>query len=744
MAHHSHTLQFADDSNRYLFGLTLGQTVAVVALYLLVKDRFPTLLHGLGALAAALGLWGLCRLTAGVRREPYVAQLAGYLVRRLLGPSRAGRPRPHVILEVDGYTRHALTEDEQDIRLIDRLQRIVAAACPTGALQLIVTNQAREAGALVTEERQQQHPIGRVMGQLADRKIARLAARGLKETDLRYYLVLYEPTGWERTLWGRLPFAAFWGTRDDDVALLDDLVAETRTQLAAMGLAARRVERIAGGLDPDARGETATTVRLADGRYAASVYMLLPPAETDPGWLDAVLAQPGPYVISLWAHGTDPNRERLRLASRNRQTGLQLVTAAAGIGVVGGSSAGEKSAQFREAEAAMLRLRQPGQGLLKTGLYLCWLGETPLEARRRARRAMLVLKGPAAATPATGLGHQWPLAASTGPGRDWARACWRLDAETIANAYPFNRANPSTRAGLLLGETERGELVRLDPADESLRNALCVVFGISGMGKTFLALKLIKEWLLRGGRVTVLDRTGHYAGLGALCDARTVSSADELRAVPLHTQMVVVDLRGNRFGEDFRAAVDARVQTPVGALQHLFVLEEAWQLEYLDASFWVMDLAKRGRHWGGFVLWITHDPEELLDHKQLTQMFNQAAVKIAFALVDTRGVASRLGSALGLTPTEIALVKALHRGQCYVMRHNMLEGSVVRGAITVAADPDEEWLFATDPRTWQYRARAAEIARRGGDVWAAVKHLADNTAAADGEVISMDALEEAR
>jgi len=107
-------------------------------------------------------------------------------------------------------------------------------------------------------------------------------------------------------------------------------------------------------------------------------------------------------------------------------------------------------------------------------------------------------------------------------------------------------------------------------------------------------------------------------------------------------------------------------------------------------------------------------------------MFSQAAIKISFALVDTKGVASRLGSAIGLTPKEIALVKALRRGQCYVMRHNMLEGSVVRGAVNVASDSDEETLFENDPRTYLYKARQRAIEEYGGDLWAAIKSLADS------------------
>lgn len=203
------------------------------------------------------------------------------------------------------------------------------------------------------------------------------------------------------------------------------------------------------------------------------------------------------------------------------------------------------------------------------GLYVTCFGASPREARRAARRAKGLMRGVVGATPASGLGHQQPLYMSTLPGVDTARRVWRMHAETAANTFPYNRSNPSTRRGYEIGTTERGELVRLDPADQSLRNALLVIFGLSGMGKTSFTLKLLLLHLLAGGRVTVMDRSGHYGPLCALARGVTVETAEELERVPLACPMVVVDLRKvPTVTSELRAAVDRRVQLHDNRTRH--------------------------------------------------------------------------------------------------------------------------------------------------------------------------------
>jgi len=270
--------------------------------------------------------------------------------------------------------------------------------------------------------------------------------------------------------------------------------------------------------------------------------------------------------------------------------------------------------------------------------------------------------------------------------------------------------------------------VLFDPTDESLRNALVVILGLSGMGKTHLVMRLLREHLERAGRVTVVGASsGHYGFLAALVGGVTIKAVAELEAVPLDTQMVIVDIAGaDHLSRAMMEAIDRRVQAVVGQLQHALVFEEAWQLEHMDASLWVNDLARRGRHWGGYVMWVSHDPEDLLQHKHIAAMFKNAATKIAFALSDRKGVASAIGGALELSDKQVRTIKSLARGECYILRHNVLRGSVVQGVAKVDAEPEEKWLFLTDPRLPQYKTRDDYIAKHQGDVAAAIFDLADH------------------
>jgi len=720
MAHHAQTLQYADEKTRPLFGLSFVEAPAVVVVYALAHAILPrALLRGVAPLIPAALTWLTLVLTHQVRVEPYIAQMYGFLVRRLFGEIKT-KARVHTILEVDGFTRDALTEEDQDLRLVGRLQGLLAALGAGGALQLLVINNARDKAAIIAEERAAPAAPTPWLQELHTRSLMRLERGTVKQSNLRFYVVVYAPV---RALPGLTRVTHGLGLDDADDVGIDDLVDGVRDTLTTMGLSARVVSAVADtGGAPCPKGETLTALPLSRGLHAASTYMLWPPGDTDPGFLDPLVALDGAYRLAVWITGTDPARERERLAMRQRQNGAALFA-----GLVNGKRPDvDAGAAVDETDAMILQLRRPEQGVVRCGVYLTGLGATPRDARRTVRRAITLLRQRIAARPATGLGHQQPLYQATLPGADTAHRAWRMAADTASNTYPFNRKNPTTPAGYRLGITDRGEDVRFDPEDESLRNALCVIVGLSGMGKTQLTLKVLKLHLLRHGRATILDRSGHYGPLGTLVHATTVRTAQELAATPIDTQMVIVDMRGQReLDQTMMDALDRRVQTVVGDRLHMFILEEAWQLEHLGAGLWVNDLARRGRHWAGFVWWITHEPEDLIKHPQIKSMFSAAATKIVFALDDKDGTATKIAGALGATPKEIQLIKSLPIGHCYLMRHNKTRGSIVRGEVNVQVDPDEQWLFESDPRSWQYKRREVEISTRDGDVWGAVRHLAD-------------------
>jgi len=711
MAHRAQTLIGVEETARPFFGLALPEILGCIGVYIAAQHLLPTgrglvaLAPFIPALLLALGM----KATHRVRVEPYLAQLNGFLLRRLCGQGISAE-RPHRIIEVDGFTREALTEDEQDHQVIWRLQQQLAALGHGGELELLAVKESQDSAAIVARIRATVRPTTPALARLVARRCARLEGSTQRGSAIHYYVVVYEPARWRSPAWLlRLP-------------LLGALIVHTvREALVNMGLRPTVVPdavRIGG---PVLR-EGLTDAHCADPLYpyARSFYLLMAPGETDPGFVDPLVNTEGPYHLALRCHGTDPDREAARIGSQQTQN-VVLALAGNRVGAV-------QADKVREADRALLALRTPGQGLVRLGVYYTAFGATRGEAARKARRAQLTVKRAMAARPARGLGHQGALYRAAHIGPDVARSAYRVHVETAANAYPFNRDNPSMPTGYRVGVTERGEEVLFDPTAESLRNALVVVLGLSGQGKTHLTLRLMREHLECGGRVTVMGAIfDQYTLLMSLVDGVTVRTAAQLDALPTDMQMVFVDVAAHdHIPLDLMRAIDRRVQTRVGDLQHALVLEEAWQLSEKDAALWVNELARFGRSWGGFVLWISHDPEDLLNHPHIVAMFKNAGTKICFALSDGKGVASKVGGQLDLSDKQVRTVKQLARGECYIIRHNVLRGSVVQGKARVGAEPEEKWLFLTDPRLPQYRIREEYIARHHGNIAAAVFDLADH------------------
>jgi len=731
MASGCESLQYGDEKARPLFGLSFAEAAVLVLVYEVAHSALGKVAHGLLALGPPAVLWGILVLGHQVRMEPVVSQLFSYLQRRLL-PKVPESTRRFVILEVDGFTRDALTDEEQDIRLIKRLQTLLTSLGTRGTLQMIALTTTRSTEEIIAEERALVGAhVSAELRELAARGAARLEGRIAPQATLHLYVVVYEQD--TRALPGGAPVPAllrgFFPAPQVESTGLADLVSGVQDVLGMMELTARPVDAIAGDDGPIAQ-ERARSVELDGQVYAASAYMLAPPGVTDPGFLEPLFALEAPVRVAIWIEGRDAGAERARIQMRQRQAGASLMA-----GMMGGKGpTADEQAAVGENNALLLRLRRPDQGIVRGGVYVTCFGRTRAGAIRRIGRAVSLMRQRLAAQPAGGLGLQGPLYLGTMPGADTARRYTRMHAETAANTYPFNRRNPTTARGYRIGVTDRGEDVRFDPTDPSLRNALCISVGLSGMGKSQLALKMLKMHLIAGGRATVLDRSGHYGLLGSLCGAATVETADELDAVPLQTQMVIVDLRAQRsIASELLAALDRRTQTVVGTRLHLFILEEAWQLQHMGAALWVNDLARRGRHWAGFVWWITHQVEDMVEHPEIKSMFSSAATKVIFALDDRTGTATTVGTALGATPAEVQTIKGLAVGQAYLMRHNKQRGSVVRGGVRVVIDPDEAWLFESDPRSWQYARREQELAQHPGSPWAAIKTLSDTLPFSDDE-----------
>ncbi len=256
--------------------------------------------------------------------------------------------------------------------------------------------------------------------------------------------------------------------------------------------------------------------------YACSFYVVVPPRATNPGWPAPLLAFPAPLRLAIHITGLDQDKERSHAKKRSR--GLADVAVAAAVR--GREADVDAQAARGEARAQALHMRSAGAAVLKVGLYVTVFAPDRASLRTRADAlwSLLTSSGGIDAKGARARGHQGPLAAATRPlGLDPARSTYKMEAETVANAWPAISHTPGTAAGIPIGRAAAdGSLVRLHLGDRSMKNRLIDVFGGSGQGKSFWAQIIMTWFLLWDAWATAVDTVGGYATLCAIADGRTI------------------------------------------------------------------------------------------------------------------------------------------------------------------------------------------------------------------------------
>ena len=236
-------------------------------------------------------------------------------------------------------------------------------------------------------------------------------------------------------------------------------------------------------------------------------------------------------------------------------------------------------------------------------------------------------------------------------------------------------------------------------------------------------------------RLEPFVREGRYA---ALLDRQT--------SVDLEAPLLVFDLDGLSPGlhalvmfliaesVDRRAKRGRRQEGGIDVVRELLVIDEGWFLvRYAAAGAWIEELARRGRHWGLFLVFITQQLSDLVDDPTAATLFNAASVQMLFRQKDQRsgegeGGLSWLSEALGLSAEEVAQLSRLSgvRGEyteMLLLRESKDAATARRGVVQVFCHPLEYWLYTSEPlRDVPYRRRM--IAALGGDVWAAVRACA--------------------
>ena len=154
----------------------------------------------------------------------------------------------------------------------------------------------------------------------------------------------------------------------------------------------------------------------------------------------------------------------------------------------------------------------------------------------------------------------------------------------------------------------------------------------------------------------------------------------------------------------------------------LLVMDEGWSLLQGQASARFMsEVTRTGRHHGLLTLNISQfvtDYEGPLGRAVLDSR------SVALLLQQNDGQVRRAGELFGLTEDEadaLARLKTVKHRRAGAYLHS--RDGAVSGSLAVYHTPEQYWLFTSYRPERELRAEA--IARHGGDVWAAVRELAE-------------------
>ena len=304
-------------------------------------------------------------------------------------------------------------------------------------------------------------------------------------------------------------------------------------------------EDLAQALAPGDWQETFDDVR-SGSIWTRSLYIIEPPDLTSPGWLDDLVSLDATVRLSWHLRGRDRDRERARqLRRRKTFAGLARGQLQRGLADLDTEGAGDEATVLAE------DLLQAAIGIVSSTLIVTLQARDRASLDKMTSQAQRIIRTRLAAPLGRGRGHQRALWRASLPfGVDVSGRACRWHTTSIGNGLPFLAHSPGMPRGYPLGFTSRGgELVTIDLSDPSLPNWVITVLGRQGSGKTFLTQLLALLTLYQAGRVTVIDRAGHYRTLIDLQGGAYI-------AVGKEAQPRTFNLWDIRPGEDMRAKIE--------------------------------------------------------------------------------------------------------------------------------------------------------------------------------------------
>jgi hypothetical protein len=401
-----------------------------------------------------------------------------------------------------------------------------------------------------------------------------------------------------------------------------------------------------------------------DGYWTTSLVLRRWPREVAPGWLGQALSFNLPVDVALHIEPKDPQKVARFL--RKQQTWQSNANS------VKPDAANELGRE--DAESVRRKLVAGIDRPCKIAVVLTVRASTRETLNNRVKAVLqqcgLVLADVRKAT----CEHDRGLIATSLTGMCQLLGVWRtLDCTSVASTWLFQPATVNHPHGADIG-TSNGQLVRLDPFDETLKAFGGVVLAMSGAGKSYL-LKLIAR-RLPDVEMLVVEQNDppEYASVPGI---KTLNLAD-----------VNDDAQEGVLAQYIEDLWEESKRDP---RPRLLILDELWSLLQKPALAKVVErVARRGRHhW--LALWIaTQQVQEMMSNDHGLAVINNAAIRVY--LSQHGPDLEKLAEVARLTDPQRRYLRGAARGQA------LLDVGRMVIPVDIQATPEENAAITTDPR----------------------------------------------
>lgn len=254
------------------------------------------------------------------------------------------------------------------------------------------------------------------------------------------------------------------------------------------------------------------------GKYIRTLYLNRLPERTGPLWLLPLLRLNCEWRMNIYAHKLDKDLFRKRLQRKQAQA-----TANTYQGIMGPRSAPNQEEAEKAQEAAHIgsELYTSNLEVFNYSIYFTVNADSLEDLNRNTELIRSAAPQCRGARFVIGYHEQKSLFIGSLPGLgvDVVRRGKAVRTPTVRNSFPFVHAKLGSELGDWIGfSKETLEPVFLNPYDEKLPNALAIIFGQPGEGKSMVAQQIIQLKMLAGAKVVIIDRSGSYKMLSEVYD----------------------------------------------------------------------------------------------------------------------------------------------------------------------------------------------------------------------------------